>query len=111
MVKEYEKIERKELKEPEVIEETTFKVDSLAYKQDSIFWAEMRPVQLTKEEVRGYVVNDSISEVQKRRQEGDSLKPSKSKGFQPWDVLTGDTYRLGRLRISRYTCLLAALTP
>lgn len=96
MVKEYEKSERKELKEPEVIEETTFKVDSLAYKQDSIFWAEMRPVQLTKEEVRGYVVNDSISEVQKRRQEGDSLKPSKSKGFQPWDVLIGDTYRLGK---------------
>jgi hypothetical protein len=96
MVKEYEKVERKELKEPEVIEETTFKVDSLAYKQDSIFWAEMRPVQLTKEEVRGYVVNDSISEVQKRRQEGDSLKPSKSKGFQPWDVLIGDTYRLGK---------------
>jgi len=96
MVKEYEKSERKELKEPEVIEETSFKVDSLAYKKDSTFWAEMRPVQLTKEEVRGYVVNDSISEVQKRRQEGDSLKPSKSKGFQPWDVLTGDTYKLGK---------------
>lgn len=96
MVKEYEKAERKELKEPEVIEETSFKVDSLAYKQDSIFWAEIRPVQLTKEEVRGYVVNDSISEVQKRREEGDSLKPSKSKGFQPWDVLIGDTYKLGK---------------
>jgi hypothetical protein len=96
MVKEYEKAERKELKEPEVIEETTYKVDSLAYKQDSLFWAEMRPVQLTKEEVRGYKVNDSISEVQRRRDEGDSLKPSKSKGFQPWDLLIGDTYRLGK---------------
>ncbi len=96
MVKEYEKAERKEQKEPEVIEETTFKVDSLAYKKDSIFWAEMRPVQLTKEEERGYVVNDSISEVQRRREEGDSLKPSKSKGFQPWDLLIGDTYKIGK---------------
>jgi len=96
MVKEYEKAERKEQKAPEVIEETTYKVDSLAYKKDSTFWAEMRPVQLTKEEERGYVVNDSISEVQRKRDEGDSLKPSKSKGFQPWDLLTGDTYRLGK---------------
>ncbi|MBL7848637.1 MAG: carboxypeptidase-like regulatory domain-containing protein [Cyclobacteriaceae bacterium] len=96
MVKEYEKAERKEQKQPEVIEETTFKVDSLAYKKDSTFWAEMRPVQLTKEEVRGYKVNDSISEVQRRRDEGDSLKPSKSKGFQPWDLLTGDRYSLGK---------------
>ena len=97
MVKEYEKSERQEQKAPEVIQETTFKVDKQAYKKDSTFWSEMRPVQLTKEEVRGYKVNDSISEVQKRRSEGDSLKPSKSKGFQPWDVLIGDTYRLGKM--------------
>jgi hypothetical protein len=96
MVKEYEKAEQKEQKAPEVIEETTYKVDSLAYKKDSTFWSEMRPVQLTKEEVRGYKVNDSISEVQRRREEGDSLKPSKSKGFQPWDLLIGDSYRLGK---------------
>ena len=96
MTREYEKAERLAQKEPEVIEETTFKVDSLAYKKDSTFWSEMRPVQLTKEEVRGYKVNDSISEVQKRRDEGDSLKPSKNKGFQPWDVLIGDTYKVGK---------------
>lgn len=96
MVKEYEKSERQKEKEPEVIEETTYKVDSLAYKKDSTFWAEMRPVQLTKEEVRGYHVNDSMSEVQRKREEGDSLKPSKSKGFQPWDVLIGDRYSLGK---------------
>lgn len=97
MVKEYEKAERKEQKEPEVIEETTFKVDSSAYKKDSTFWAGIRPVQLTKEEVRGYHVNDSMTEVQRKREEGDSLKPSKSKGFQPWDLLIGDSYRLGKL--------------
>lgn len=96
LVKEYEKAEQKEQKAPEVIEETTYKVDSLAYKKDSTFWTEMRPVALTKEEVRGYRVNDSISEVQKKRDEGDSLKPSRSKGFQPWDVLIGDRYKLSK---------------
>ncbi|MBY0432497.1 MAG: carboxypeptidase-like regulatory domain-containing protein, partial [Cyclobacteriaceae bacterium] len=96
LVKEYEKAEQKEQKAPEVIEETSYKVDSLAYKKDSTFWKEMRPVALTKEEVRGYVVNDSISEVQRKREEGDSLKPSKSKGFQPWDILLGDRYKLSK---------------
>jgi len=96
LVKEYEKAEQKEQKAPEIIEETSFKVDSLAYKKDSIFWADMRPAKLTKQEERGYKVADSISVEQKKREEGDSLKPSKSKGFQPWDLLLGDTYRLSK---------------
>lgn len=96
LVKEYEKQEQKKEKEPEVISENTFKVDSMAYKKDSTFWADIRPAPLDKEEVRGYKKNDSISEVQRKRDEGDSLKPSKSKGFQVWDVLTGDRYKLGK---------------
>ena len=96
LVKEYEKAEQKEQKAPDVIEETSYKVDSLAYKKDSTFWTEMRPTPLTKEETRGYHVNDSVSEVQKKREEGDSLKPSKSKGFQVWDLLRGDRYRISK---------------
>ena len=96
LVKEYEKTEQKEQKAPEVIQETNYKVDSLAYKKDSTFWNEIRPVSLTKEEERGYHVADSISTEQKKRDEGDSLKPSKSKGFQPWDLLTGDRYKLSK---------------
>jgi hypothetical protein len=94
LVKEYEKQERKQEKEPEVLSETKFKVDSMAYKKDSTFWAEIRPAPLDKEEVRGYQKNDSISEVQRKREEGDSLKPSKSKGFQVWDLLQGDRYKV-----------------
>lgn len=96
LVKEYEKAEQKEQKAPEVIEETTYKVDSMAYKKDSTFWADIRPTQLTPEEKRGYKVADSISVEHKKREEGDSLKPSKSKGFQPWDLLTGDRYKLSK---------------
>ncbi len=96
LVKEYEKTEQETQKAPEVIEETSYKVDSMAYKKDSTFWAEIRPIQLTPEETRGYKVADSMSVVQKKREEGDSLKPSKSKGFQPWDLLTGDRYTLSK---------------
>ncbi|NJN42095.1 MAG: hypothetical protein HC811_07615 [Flammeovirgaceae bacterium] len=31
--------------------------------------------------------------VERKREEGDTLKPSKNKGFQIWDILRGDTYR------------------
>ena len=96
LTKEFEKAERKEQKAPEVIEETTYKVDSLAYKKDSTFWMEMRPSKLTKEEEKGYHVADSVYKEQKKKEEGDSLKPSKSKGFQPWDILTGDRYKLSK---------------
>jgi hypothetical protein len=94
LVKEYEKEEQKKTKEPEVISETSFKVDSLAYKKDSTFWADIRPAPLDKEEVRGYKKSDSISTVQRKREEGDSLKPSKSKGFQLKDIVLGDRYRI-----------------
>jgi len=96
LVKEYEKQERKQEKEPQVISESKYKVDSMAYRKDSAFWAQIRPTPLDKEEVRGYKKTDSISEVQRKREEGDSLNPSKSKGFQPLDLLTGDHYKINK---------------
>ncbi|HMJ69127.1 MAG TPA: DUF5686 and carboxypeptidase regulatory-like domain-containing protein [Cyclobacteriaceae bacterium] len=97
LVKEYEKQELKESKQPDVISESTFSVDSLAYKKDSTFWNEMRPTPLTKEEVKGYEKDDSVHEVERQRNEGDTLRNSSKKnkkGFQPWDVLIGDSYRI-----------------
>ena len=99
MVKEYEKQETKKEKERDVLSETTYSVDSMAYKKDSTFWADMRPAPLTTEEVRGYKVTDSIADVDQKKLEGDTLrnkkKNSKNKtGFQVWDVVTGDTYRV-----------------
>jgi hypothetical protein len=97
LVKEYEKKELKEEKEPDVLSNTTYSVDSLAYKKDSVFWSDIRPAPLSKEEVRGYHVNDSLSEVERKKEEGDTLRNNKKKnkeGFQPWDVLTGDSYKI-----------------
>jgi hypothetical protein len=94
IVKQYEKEERKQQKEPEVLSDVTFKVDSAAYKKDSLYWAEVRPVPLTKEEIKGYEKTDSISAIEKAKAEGDTLRRSKHEGFQPWDILVGDDYRI-----------------
>ncbi len=99
LVKEYEKAEIKEQKEPDVIMETTYKVDSLAYKKDSTFWVDMRPTPLTKEEEHGYHVNDSLTEVERKRDEGDTLRSAnkkRKKGFQVYDIVLGDTYKMGK---------------
>jgi hypothetical protein len=98
LIKEYEKQETKEQKEPDVIMETKYSVDSAAYKKDSVFWADMRPTPLSKEEERGYHVNDSITEVQRKKEEGDTLRSSRKgkKGFQPYDLLLGDSYAMGK---------------
>jgi len=97
LAKAYEKTEQQKQKEPDVIAETKFAVDSMAYKKDSTFWSNIRPAPLDKEEVRGYKKTDSIGEVQRRRDEGDTLKSKrKHKGFNPFDVLTGNGYSLGK---------------
>lgn len=98
LIKEYEKTEAKEQESPEVISETKYSVDSLAYKKDSTYWVEIRPTPLTKEEQRGYHIDDSLTQVQRKKDEGDTLRNSgkSKKGFQPWDILTGDTYGIGK---------------
>jgi hypothetical protein len=96
MLKEYEKQERKAQKEPEVISNTTYKIDSLAYKKNNAYWDSIRPVPLTREEIKGYQISDSMAVVDKKKQEGDTLKQSKHKGFQPWDILLGDSYKISK---------------
>ncbi len=97
LAKEYEKAEREKEKEPDVISESKFAVDTMAYKKDSTFWADIRPAPLDKEEVRGYKKTDSISQAQRKRDEGDTLKSKrKHAGFKPWDMLTGNSYSLGK---------------
>ncbi|MEP2670058.1 MAG: DUF5686 and carboxypeptidase regulatory-like domain-containing protein [Cyclobacteriaceae bacterium] len=94
LIRDYEKEERKQTDQPEVISDTKYSVDSLAFKKDSIFWADIRPIALTLEEIKGYKKSDSLAEVERKKQEGDTLKSSKHKGFQVWDVLIGDNYKL-----------------
>ncbi len=98
MINEYEKEEVKKSKEPDVISNTTFKIDSGAYKKDSIYWAEIRPVPLTVEEIKGYRKTDSLAIEERKKEEGDTIKRAEKnkKGFQPWDLLIGDVYKVSK---------------
>lgn len=96
IVKEYEKEERKQQKDPEVLSEVNFSIDSAAYKKDSLYWAKVRPVPLTHDEIKGYQKTDSLSAIEKAKMEGDTLRKSRHAGFQPWDVLIGDDYPSGK---------------
>lgn len=98
IMKEAEKEELKQQKEPEIIAETTFKIDSGAYKGDSLYWAETRPVPLSKDEVMGYKAMDSSAVIERKREAGDTLQRNEKnrKGFQPWDILIGDSYRISK---------------
>src|SRR5690606_28148833 len=94
MIKEYEKQEQKQQEEPEVVSNYKHSIDSAAYKRDSLYWVTTRPIPLTLDEVKGYQKLDSLAEVNRKKTEGDTLKPSKHKGFQPWDILLGDNYKV-----------------
>lgn len=98
VLNEYDKIERKEMDEPEVISNYSFKVDSLAYKHDSVYWTEMRPVPLSRDEIKGYQKTDSLSMVEKMREEGDTLRSKYHKGFKPWDLVIGNSFPAGKGR-------------
>lgn len=97
-MKEQEKQELKESKQPEVVSETYFKIDSAAYKGDSLYWANTRPVPLSEDEVVGYKKMDSLAVEERKKESGDTIQRQKNnrKGFQPWDILTGDTYKISK---------------
>ncbi len=98
IMKEQEKEELKASKEPEVISETYFKIDSGAYKSDSLYWTEIRPVPLSEDEVIGYKKMDSLAVEERKKEEGDTIKRQRNnkRGFQPWDVLIGDSYNISK---------------
>jgi hypothetical protein len=98
IIKEYEKEELKQSKEPEVVSNTTFKIDSGAYKKDSVYWAQVRPVPLSADEIKGYKKTDSLAIEERKKEEGDTVKRSQKnkKGFQPWDLLVGDVYKVSK---------------
>ncbi len=93
LMKSYEKEQRKESEEPEVTDYRTFSIDSLAYKSDSMYWAERRPIPLTDSEVKGYKLQDSLYVEEKKEEAGDTLDTKKKK-FSPTDILFGNTYKI-----------------
>lgn len=96
IVKEYEKQETKAQKEPEVISNYTLEKDSISFKKDTAYWNAIRPVPLTKAEMKGYEKIDSLAIIERKKEVGDTTKQRKHKGFQPWDIVTGDSYKISK---------------
>jgi hypothetical protein len=66
MMKEYEKQEIEALPDADTVEYVNTSsqvIDSSAYKQDSTYWEEVRPMPLTNYEVKGYARMDSIAAI------------------------------------------------
>ncbi len=103
MLKEYEKEERAAQEEPEVTSTYNFEIDSMATKRDSVYWENIRPIPLTKLEVKGYEVVDSMIVADKEEARKDSLgvrKKKKKEGFGIGDLLFGGSY--GKTKEKRF---------
>lgn len=94
MMKAYEKEEQRRQQEPEVVAEITHKIDSNAYRKDSAYWNAIRPVPLTQAEIYGYSKMDSLAKVEAAKAMGDTVRESRHRGFQAWDIIVGDRYEL-----------------
>lgn len=92
IIRDYEKKEEKNKVEKEVLYEESFAIDSMARKKDSTYWATIRPIPLTKYEIKGYSTTDSLNQVQKTKDEkeeltGKNTKSQKSLGL--FNLFTG----------------------
>ena len=106
LMREYEKEERRQEEEPEVVSRREYKVDSMAYKRDSSYWTEIRPVPLTRYEVRGYERQDSIAVAESREKESnEDGRRTKSGGYDPFNIIGGDRFELGEKHNLRYETL------
>jgi Family of unknown function (DUF5686)/CarboxypepD_reg-like domain len=111
ILKEYEKQEQQDFEQDtleDVIEITEYAIDTLAYKRDSTYWEHLRPIPLTKYEVKGYKVQDSIAIVTKAEQEaegdtltltvgtdGSTVRAKKKSSFELKDIILGGSYSIG----------------
>lgn len=109
LMREYEKQERKEQEEPEVVMNTAIEVDSLARRRDSAYWEAIRPVPLTKQEVKGYERLDSLAIVEAEKEAADSLESvgrrKKHSSFSPLDIIGGSNYKVGEKQHIAYGSL------
>lgn len=107
MVREYEKEDRKErirqdtVYIPGITEVKEYRIDSMAYRRDSAYWAEIRPIPLTLYEVRGYQRVDSISAAEAAKADSlqadeDGVSQKNGASFRPLSILFGGNYKLGK---------------
>ena len=110
LMKDYEQAEQQEIKENDeeefVVSNHTYKVDSLANKRDSSYWATIRPIPLTKAEVKGYHVADSTAIADKKKAEDEANGVKKSNqgknGFSLFSIVGGTSKKIGEGKYLHY---------
>lgn len=96
LLNEYEKEMLKEQKEPEVVTERNYSIDSLAKKRDLTYWDSIRPVPLTAKEIQGYKRDDSLAVVEAAKMSDvDSVAQKAREKYKLLDFLFGDNYYFG----------------
>jgi hypothetical protein len=70
----------------------TFRIEANANKRDTTYWAIVRPVPLTPEEVRDYVRKDSIAVIRDSKAYKDSMD-RRANRFKPGNLISGYTWR------------------
>jgi hypothetical protein len=90
-IKEYEKQARQKKQEDQnVVIDEYVDIDSLAYKKDSVYWAEIRPIPLTTLELKNYEAKDSLIIERKKEEAKDSIKAEKNKKFRIEHLIVGN---------------------
>lgn len=98
-INEYEKEALKEQKNPELISERIYKIDTLAKKRDLSYWETVRPVPLTELEIKGYQRDDSLARAEAAKvSDNDSVRSSIRKKFSPGALIMGSSYYFGKGR-------------
>ena len=111
IIKAYEKEERQEQEEPTVVENYSFKVDSMARSRDSTYWEEIRPIPLTKAEISGYYKMDSLAR-KERLEEEEEEEENGNNGNGKWspiNIITGDSYKTGEYSRFRHDNMLTKI--
>lgn len=90
----------------ELVSNDSTAIDTLARKrgQDEAFWNENRPIPLAKFELKSYQERDSLIKVDSVKKattivdstNGEERKIKVSKGFRPWHLITGASYKTGK---------------
>lgn len=97
LLNEYEKEARKQEKEPEVISERYYSVDSLAKERGLSYWDSVRPVPLTEKEIQGYQRDDSLAIVEAAKvSDVDSVAKKARRKYKPLDFMNGASYSFGK---------------
>ncbi|WKN32444.1 DUF5686 and carboxypeptidase regulatory-like domain-containing protein [Porifericola rhodea] len=96
-LKAYEKEIEKNDAAPDVIENRSMQIDTLAYEKDSSYWADMRPIPLSQREKKSYHKLDSMAIVEKEEREVEERGTSRARTNEGvTKLLFGTTVKLGK---------------